>query len=311
MAKSIREVYGQHITKLGQNNENLILLEGDLADSTQSEHFQKQFPERYFQIGIAEQNMVGIAAGLALEGKMPIVNSFAAFISMRACEQVRTDVAYPNLNIKFVVSHAGVSAGSAGPTHHTNEDIAIMRAIPNMTILVPGDAKETVQVINAALNHHGPVYIRLSAIDVEDVYKEDNKFAIGKATKLKDGNDATIITIGTLIYEGEKAADILKKDHGINVRLLQMASVKPLDVEAVMKAAEETISIITIEEHNIIGGLGGAVSEVVAEYGKAKVKRLGFNDHFCNIAGSPSYLMQQVGLGVDEIVKTVLTYLTN
>ena len=147
MGNSIREAYGKHIVELGKNNENLILLEGDLADSTQSEHFQQAFPERYFQIGIAEQNMVGIAAGLALEGKQPIVNSFAAFISMRACEQVRTDVAYPNLNVKFVVSHAGVSAGSAGPTHHTVEDIAIMRSIPNMTVLVPGDVKETEQVI--------------------------------------------------------------------------------------------------------------------------------------------------------------------
>lgn len=305
MVKSIREAYGKHIVKLGEINKKLILLEGDLADSTQSEHFQKTFPDRYFQIGIAEQNMVGIAAGLALEGKVPIVNSFATFIAMRACEQVRTDVAYPNLNVKFVVSHSGLSAGSAGPTHHTVEDIAIMRAIPNMTVLVPGDVKETEQVIDAALEYIGPVYVRNSAIDVEDVYKNENEFKIGKATQLLDGNDATIITTGTLMNEGVKAAKMLKKDHGINVRLLQMASIKPLDVDAVIQAVEETEFIITVEEHNILGGLGGAVSEVMADHGKGKVKRLGIDDHFCKITGSPEYLMKKEGLTVDGIVSLV------
>ena len=305
MGNSIREAYGKHIVKLGEINKDIVLLEGDLADSTQSEHFQKAFPDRYFQIGIAEQNMVGIAAGLALEGKVPIVNSFAAFISMRACEQVRTDVAYPNLNVKFIASHAGISAGSAGPTHHTVEDIAIMRAIPNMTVLVPGDVDELKQVVEEALLHNGPVYIRISAVDAEDIYRKDDKFSIGKATKLRDGNDATIITTGTLMYEGVCAADILKRDYRINVRLLQMASVKPLDVDAVKKAAEETRFIVTVEEHNILAGLGGAVSEVVAETGKAKIKRLGINDHFCDIAGSPAYLMQAEGLNIDGIVSNV------
>jgi transketolase len=309
MGNSIREAYGKHIVKLGEINKDIVLLEGDLADSTQSEHFQKAFPDRYFQIGIAEQNMVGIAAGLALEGKVPIVNSFAAFISMRACEQVRTDVAYPNLNVKFIASHAGISAGSAGPTHHTVEDIAIMRAIPNMTVLVPGDVDELKQVVEEALLHNGPVYIRISAVDAEDIYRKDDKFSIGKATKLRDGNDATIITTGTLMYEGVCAADILKRDYGINVRLLQMASVKPLDVDAVKKAAEETRFIVTVEEHNILAGLGGAVSEVVAENGKAIIKRLGINDHFCSIAGSPAYLMQDQGLTVDGIISNVKTLL--
>ncbi|MDP6584756.1 MAG: transketolase C-terminal domain-containing protein, partial [Anaerolineales bacterium] len=238
---------------------------------------------------------------MALEGKIPIVNSFASFIAMRACEQVRTDIAYPNMNVKFVASHAGVSAGSAGPTHHTVEDIAIMRAIPNMTVLVPGDVDEMKQVVEEALSHNGPVYIRISAIDAEDIYSKDDKFSIGKATQLRDGNDATIITTGTLMYEGVCAADILKRDYGINVRLLQMASVKPLDVDAVKKAAEETRFIVTVEEHNILAGLGGAVSEVVAENGKAKIKRLGINDHFCGIAGSPAYLMQAEGLNIDGI----------
>ena len=309
MAKSIREAYGKHIQKLGDVHDNIILLEGDLADSTQSEHFQQAFPERYFQIGIAEQNMVGIAAGLAIEGKVPVVNSFAAFIAMRACEQVRTDVAYPNLNVKFVVSHAGVSAGSAGPTHHTIEDIAIMRAIPNIMVFVPGDTIEVEQIVNAALDHTGPVYIRISAIDVEDVYDDEDSFVIGKATRLREGNDATVITTGTLMYEGTRAADILSEDFGINVRLLQMASVKPIDVDAVKKAADETGLIITIEEHNIIGGLGGAVSEVVAENGKGKIRRLGINDCFCDTVGSPGYIMKDQGLTLDEIVTSIRFFL--
>ena len=311
MGNSIREAYGKHIVQLGEKNEKLILLEGDLADSTQSEHFQQAFPDRYFQIGIAEQNMVGIAAGLALEGKLPIVNSFAAFIAMRACEQVRTDVAYPNLNVKFVVSHAGLSAGSAGPTHHTVEDIAIMRAIPNMTVLVPGDIKETKQVIDAAIEHNGPVYVRNSAIDVENVYDDNHHFKLGKATQLRDGNDATIITTGTLMHDGAKAVDILKSESGINARLLQMASIKPIDVNAIEKAAEETGLIITIEEHNIIGGLGSAVSEIVAKNGNAKIKMLGIDDSFCKITGSPEYLLNDKKLNVDSICKTVLKLIKN
>ena len=305
MTRSLREAYGKHIVKLGEEYEDLVLLEGDLADSTQSEHFQQAFPDRYFQIGIAEQNMVGIAAGLALEGKLPIVNSFAAFIAMRACEQVRTDVAYPNLNVKFVVSHAGVSAGSAGPTHHTIEDIAIMRAIPNMMVLVPGDATEVEQIVSAALDHTGPTYIRISAIDAEHMYNDKNRFVIGKATKLREGDDATIVTTGTLMYEGTCAANTLWEDNGIDVRVLQMASVKPIDADAVKKAADETGLIITIEEHNIIGGLGGAVSEVVAENGKGKVARLGIKDRFCDIVGSPASIMEDQELAIDEIATQI------
>lgn len=304
MIRNIREEYGSYISKKGQDIDNIIVLEGDLKDSTQSIQFQKTHPERHFEIGIAEQNMVGVAAGLALEGKIPIVHSFAAFISMRACEQVRTSVAYPNLNVKFVVSHAGISAGSAGPTHHAIEDIAIMRAIPNMTVLVPGDVEEMRQAVDGALECNGPVYIRLPAGDSEDLYTKSDKFTIGKATKLRDGNDATIITTGLMMNEGLRASDILKNDHGLNTRVLQMASIKPFDIEGVKKAAEETGCIITIEEHNVIGGLGSAVCEVVAEIGKAKVKRLGINDHFCEIGSAP-YLLKKEGLTVDEIIEQI------
>ena len=249
--------------------------------------------------------MVGVAAGLALAGKVPFVHSFACFISLRACEQVRTSIAYPKLNVKFVVTHGGISPGTAGTTHHAIEDIAIMRAIPNMTVLVPGDAKELRQCIDEAINLKGPVYIRLGAGDAFDVYSEKDSFRIGKATLLRDGKDATIITTGTLVHEGISAAEILMKEHGLNVRVLQMACVKPVDREAILKAASETKKIITVEEHTVLGGLGGAVAEVAAEAGGAKVVRIGIQDHFCAV-GNAGYLMEEEGLSVRNIVDKVL-----
>lgn len=305
MSRSIRVGYGEHITKIGQDRSDLILLEADLADSTQSEPFQIAFPDRHFQIGIAEQNMVGMAAGLCLSGKLPIVNTFAAFVAMRACEQVRTDVAYPNLNVKFVVSHAGVSAGTAGPTHHTYEDIAIMRSIPNMTVLVPGDVREMRQVIDAAINFNGPVYIRISAIDIPDTYNKDTSFSIGKATKLHDGNDLTLITTGTMMCEASQVIKNLK-EKGINARLLQMASIKPIDEDAIILAAKETKHIFTIEEHNIIGGLGSAVAEVMSKDNHGKLTRFGFNDEFCKVGGDPAFLLDFAGLSSEKLTEKIL-----
>lgn len=308
MAKtSMRHAYAQHLVQLGAQHANIIALEGDLKESTQSIQFQDAYPARYIDCGIAEQNMVGVAAGLALSGKIPFVHSFACFISMRAIEQVRTSVAYPKLNVKFVVSHGGISPGTAGTTHHAIEDIAIMRAIPNMTILVPGDAKEVRQCIDAALAINGPVYVRLGASDAEDVYGEQNNFKPGTATQLRDGNDVTIITTGMLVHEGIAAADILRKEHGINARVLQMASIKPIDKNAITAAARETGKIVTIEEHTVLGGLGGAVAEVVSEIGCARVVRLGINDHFCGV-GSAACLMQEEGLTADNIVVNILSF---
>ena len=305
MAKrSMRIEYGKYLVELGERNKNIIVLEADLKESTQSIQFQEAFPERYIEVGVAEQNMVGIAAGLALAGKIPIAHSFACFISMRACEQVRTSVAYPRLNVKFLVTHAGISTGTAGTSHHAVEDIAILRAMPNMTILVPGDISEMKQVVDAALAHKGPVYIRLGAGDTEDVYSGNDRFSIGKATELRPGDDATIITTGIMMYKGVCAADILKKDYGMNVRVLQMASVKPLDREAVIKAAQETGKIVTVEEHNILGGLGGAVCEVAAEVGGARISRIGINDHFSEV-GTANYLMEKEGLTVERVIEEV------
>ena len=302
--KSMHLEYGSYLVKVAQKNSRIVALEADLKESTHSIQFQQAYPDRFIEVGIAEQNMIGIAAGLSLEGKIPVAHSFACFISMRACEQIRTLIAYPKLNVKLLASHGGISAGTAGTTHHAIEDIAIMRSIPNMTVLVPGDVEEMKQVVEQALKYNGPVYIRLCAGEVEDIYCKEDKFVIGKATVLRKGNDATIITTGIMVHQGLAAADILLKDYGIKTRVLQMASVKPIDRHEVIKAAEETAVIVTVEEHNILGGLGGAVAEIVAELGRGKVKRLGINDHFCGV-GSFDYLAKQEGLTAEEIIRQI------
>jgi transketolase len=309
MAKrSMRHEYARYLVELAESNPSIVALEGDLKESTQSIQFEQVFPERYIDCGIAEQNMVGVAAGLALGGKIPFVHSFASFISMRACEQVRTSVAYPRLNVKFVASHGGISAGSAGPTHHAIEDIAIMRTIPNILVFAPGDVTEVRQVLDAALRYNGPVYIRLSACDTEDVYGENDNFSIGKATCLRFGDDLTIITTGILMHEAIMAADIILTKYNIKARVLQVASIKPIDADAILKAAEETGCVVTVEEHSIIGGLGGAVCEIIAGNCSAKIKRIGIKDHFCGV-GSASYLMKQEGLIVEHIVDAAISLL--
>lgn len=299
----MRIEYGKHLVELGNQHTDLIVLEADLKESTQSVQFQEAHPERYFEVGIAEQNMVGIAAGLALAGKIPFAHSFACFIAMRACEQVRTSVAYPHLNVKFIASHGGISAGTAGTTHHSVEDLSIMRSIPNMTVLVPGDVEEMKQAVNEALAYNGPVYIRLTAGDVEDVYSEEDTFKIGKATQLRDGSDAAIVSTGVMVHHCVEASDILLK-LGIKARVLQMASIKPLDHDAIVQAAKEAHHIVTVEENSILGGLGGAVCEVAAEIGNVRIKRIGINDKFVGV-GSAACLMEQEGLTTDHIVTTV------
>lgn len=308
IVRSLRKEYGMYITECAKKDVRIFALEGDLCESTQSVIFKQNIPDRHFEMGIAEQNMVGVAAGLSTCGKIPIVHSFACFISMRTCEQIRTTVCYPKLNVKFLVSHGGISVGSAGTTHHAIEDLAIMRAIPNMTVLVPGDVNEMKRVVDAALTYDGPVYIRLAKEDVEDVFGEDYKFSIGKAAMPVKGNDGTIVTTGTMLSLGIKASEVLRDKHNLSVRVIHCASLKPFDRESIVQAVCETGNIVTIEEHSIIGGLGGAVSEIVAEIGKAKVKRIGINDHFCGI-GSASFLMNEEGLTVEHIINTMFELL--
>jgi transketolase len=307
MAKqSLRHAFAEALVEQGKMIPNLVALEADLQDSTQSIQFHRAFPDRYIQVGIAEQNMMGIAAGLALSGKIPVAHTFACFASMRACEQVRMSIAYPKLNVKVFVSHCGVSAGTAGPSHHSLEDLAIMRAIPNMTVIAPGDGREMRLAAAAAIKHDGPVYIRGGAGDAEDVYTEQHSFQIGKATLLREGNDATIISTGSLMYEAVCASDELRKQ-GKNVRVLQMATVKPIDREAIIKAAIETKNIVTIEEHNVLGGLGGAVAEVVAQSGTGRIKILGINDRFTKV-GTAAYLFNEEGLTVGNICQAVMEF---
>ncbi len=302
---SLRHEAAKRLVELGAKNKDIVVLDADLIESTRSIQFQEAHPERYFNVGIAEQNMVGMAAGLALSGKIPVAYTFACFMSMRACEQVRTDLCYPNLNVKLIVSHGGISPGTAASSHHATEDIAIMRAIPNMTVLVPGDGAETRQAVDAAMEHVGPVYIRLGAGDAEDVYGPEDRFRIGQATELAKGDDAAVVTTGYMVHEGKMAVDVLAKKHGLKVRLLQMASVKPLDERAVIRAAEETAGIVTVEEHNVLGGLGGAVCEVVAGAGRGRVLRIGVQDRFTGIGNLP-YLKAEEGLTVENIVQKVL-----
>lgn len=306
--RSLRKEYGMYITECAKKDSRIFALEGDLCESTQSVIFKQNIPERHFEMGIAEQNMVGVAAGLSTCGKIPIVHSFACFISMRTCEQIRTTVCYPKLNVKFLVSHGGISVGSAGTTHHAIEDLAIMRAIPNMTVLVPGDVNEMKRVVDVALTYDGPVYIRLAKEDVENVFGEDYEFSIGKAAIPVKGNDGTIITTGTMLSLGIKASEVLRDKHNLSVRVIHCASLKPFDRESIVQAACETGNIVTIEEHSIIGGLGGAVCEIVAEIGKGRVRRIGINDHFCGI-GSASFLMNEEGLTVEHIINTMFELL--
>ncbi|MCX7927847.1 MAG: transketolase family protein [Candidatus Omnitrophica bacterium] len=297
--KILRVEYGKFLVEMGKRYSNLVVLDGDLKESTQTIQFQQHFPERFIDCGVAEQNMFGVAAGLALGGKLPIVHTFACFASLRACEQIRTSICYPKLNVKIVVSHGGISAGSAGPTHHAIEDIAIMRAIPNMTVLVPGDSKEMRQVVEKALAYKGPVYIRLVAGDFEDVYTDEHQFSIGKATILRDGNEVTIITTGTMMQQAVLAADVLKRDYGIAVRVIQMASIKPIDEDLIYKEARKTKKIMVIEEHNIIGGIGSAVCEIVTKIPfVTEIKRIGINDQF----NDSSFAYQNVIERVKEIL---------
>lgn len=308
MKRSLRGEYGNYLVELGAGNDDIVVLDADLKESTQSVRFQEKYPKRYIEVGVAEQNMVAMAAGMALGGKIPIAHSFACFMSMRACEQIRTTVAYPDLNVKLVASHAGISAGSAGATHHAIEDIAIMRSIPNMVVIAPGDVREMRQSIREAFDHNGPVYIRLSAVDVDDIFDGAHNFCLGKATQFGKGDDVSIITTGTMVHEGMAASKVLLKKFGIRARLIQMASIKPIDADSIVKAAKETGAIVTVEEHSVIGGFGSAVSEIVAETGKGVVTRIGIGDHFCGV-GSYDCLKKKEGLTAENIVRAVLSSL--
>ena len=303
---STAEVYGKVLCDLGDKHPEIVGLSADLAKSTKIGMYGQKFPERFFNLGIAEQNMFGVAAGLAKAGLTPFVSTFAIFSSMRALDQVHTDICYQNLNVKIIATHAGLSFGQAGSTHHCTEDIAIMRSMANMKVIVPADGMETANAVQAAYNTKGPVYIRINrGFDQKFYENTDYGFELGKAVQLADGTDITVIACGPCVYQAVEAAKILDTSDGIKVRVLNMHTIKPIDREAILKAVHETRRIITVEDHNIVGGLGSAVAEVMAESGKScGFKRLGIPDVF-SIIGLHEDLMAYYKIDTNGIIETV------
>lgn len=290
-----RDAAGQALLNAARNNPNIWALTSDVLNSTGLVPFSEAFPDRFINVGIAEQTMMGIAAGLATCGKIPFATTFAFLASMRACEQVRSDIAYPNLNVKIYSTHAGVALATGGTTHHATEDLAIMRSFANMTILAPADVNETARVIDAAIAWPGPVYIRLRRGNTPIVYDGEFDYQIGKANLLREGSDITLIGCGRTVPECVVAAEILARQ-GIGARVLDMHTIKPIDEAAIGKAARETNRLVTVEDHNIIGGLGSAVAEVVAGIGAtAPVTRLGIKDVYAGI-GPELELMAKHGI---------------
>ncbi len=295
--------FGTALVELGKKRDDFIVLDADLAAATQTGMFKKAFPERFYDCGIAEQNMVGIAAGIAATGKKVICSSFAMFAAGRAFEQIRNSVGYPHLNVIIAATHAGISVGEDGATHQCNEDIALMRTIPGMTIINPADETEAKKAVYAAMEHDGPIYMRFGRLAVPVVFDDDYKFEIGKGVELREGNDVTIIATGLMVKEALEAHDLLKAE-GINARVINMATIKPLDTEIILKAAKETGAIVTAEEHSVIGGLGSAVSEYLSEVYPTPVVKLGVNDEFGH-SGPAVKLLDEFGLRAVNIAEKV------
>ncbi|NLN17386.1 MAG: transketolase family protein [Firmicutes bacterium] len=298
-----REAYGDALVELGKENPNVVVLDADLSASTRTSKFAAQFPERFFQMGIAEQDMMGTAAGLAAAGKIPFASTFAMFATGRAYDQVRNSIGYPGLNVKIGATHAGVTVGEDGATHQALEDIALMRAIPGMTVIVPADYVEAVQAVKAAAAHVGPVYLRFTRGGVPVVFGDDYQFQLGKAALLRDGGDATIIACGVMVGAALEAAEALAGE-GLSIRVLNMGTIKPLDGEAVIKAARETGAVVTAEEHSIIGGLGSAVAEVLGENCPVPMKRVGVPDVFGQ-SGGAGELLEHYGLTAANVAQRV------
>lgn len=302
--KATRQAYGEALVELGKINKDIVVLDADLTKSTKTSMFQKEFPERHFNVGIAEADLMGTAAGLATCGRIPFASTFAMFAAGRGFEQIRNTIAYPKLNVKIAPTHAGISVGEDGGSHQSIEDIAIMRAIPGMVVLSPADAVETKKMVFAAAEYEGPVYIRMGRLDVETIFDEETyDFQIGIANTVREGNDVTIAATGLMTYEAIKAADILAQE-GISVRVINVGTIKPLDGETILKAAKETKFIITAEEHSVIGGLGSAVSEFLSEVYPTKVKKLGIYDKFGQ-SGKAAELLEKYELTAAKLVAMI------
>lgn len=303
MGKATRESYGMALVELGKENEKVVVLDADLSKSTKTCDFKNMFKDRFFNAGIAEQNLMGMAAGFANVGNIPFASTFAVFATGRAFEVIRNSICYPKMNVKIAATHAGITVGEDGGSHQSVEDIALMSALPNMTVIVPADHREAMQATKAAANFEGPVYLRFGRCNTEDIFDDNYKFEIGKGVTLRDGHDVAIIATGMMVQKAIEASDKLKEE-GINARVINISTIKPIDRELIIKAAKETKGIVTAEEHSIIGGLGATVSQVVTSSEPTKVKSIGIKDTFGE-SGTPDELMKKYGLTSDEIIKAV------
>lgn len=300
---STREAYGKTLVELGKENPDIVVLDADLSKSTMTHLFAREFPARFFDCGIAEQNMVGIAAGLAATGKVPFASTFAVFVPGRCFDQIRMSVAQPGLNVKLVVTHSGISVGEDGMSHHCIEDLSLICSLPGFTVIVPADAVETAQAIRVAAATHGPFYIRLSRPKLPLVYDEDYRFKLGKAVTMRQGSGATIIAIGTMVALALEAAENLKQA-GIDCQVLNMPTVKPVDEAAIIQAAAETGAIVAAEEHLEHGGLGSILAQVLAKHQPVPMEFVAIKDTYCK-SGSPAELLQRYGLTAKDIGEAV------
>ncbi len=298
---SMREAYGRALAEYGATNKNVVVLDPDTSSSTFSNFFARAFPERFFNVGIAEPCMVDVAVGLALGGKIPFANAFAALISLRALEQVRTCVCYARTNVKLVGGFAGLSDYKDGPTHNSITDIAMMRALPEMTVVVPGDSPEAGRWVPLLAEHEGPLYFRVGRAGTLPAHNENLPLQIGKGLTLRAGNDVTIVAAGPMVGRSLVAAGQLA-EAGIDVRVIEMHTIKPLDVDLIVQAAEETGALVTAEDHSIIGGLGGAVAEALADCYPVPLERVGIRDHFARTAPDPETLRDAFGLAAGDVV---------
>ena len=302
--KATRQSYGEALLEIGSKNPKIVVLDGDLSGATKTDIFAKQYPERFFDMGIAEQDLMSTSAGLATCGKIPYASTFAMFSAGRAYDQIRNSICYPKLNVKICATHAGITVGEDGATHQMLEDISLMRTIPNMIVMSTSDDTQTKWAVEEISKIKGPVYLRLSRLATPIIYEKNTKFEIGKAVQIGDGTDATVFSTGVTVSEAIKAQEELK-EQGINIRVVDMHTIKPIDKETIIKCAKETKKLISVEDHNIIGGLGTAISEVLTEEIPTKLGRLGVKDTFGK-SGKATELMEYFGITKESIKKSIL-----
>ena len=305
MSKKIatRDSYGNALVELGKKHPEVVVLDADLAGATKTSVFMKEFPERHIDCGIAEGNMMGVAAGMASCRKIPYVSTFAAFAAGRAYDQIRSSICYPQLNVKICATHSGITVGEDGATHQMLEDLALMRALPNMTVISPSDDVETKYLVKEIAKIQGPVYMRLARLATPGIYEENQTFEIGKAVQIGEGTDATVFATGVVVAEAIKAKELLEEE-GIHIRVVDMHTIKPIDKEMIIKSAKETKKLISIEDHSVIGGLGSAISEVLTEEYPCKLVRMGIKDTFGK-SGNAVELLKYFGLTSDAIIEQV------